>query len=88
MTMALYLNFELPILDLRKRMNILKHINVQNVTELSPKARKLFKIASGLRKTAKRLDVECKTKTQKLQKLMKSPLDFEVFSSRHKHSYI
>ncbi|KAF2900482.1 hypothetical protein ILUMI_05701 [Ignelater luminosus] len=49
--------------DLRKRMNILRHIDIRNVTELSPKVRKLFRTASGLRKIAKRFDVECEAQT-------------------------
>ncbi|KAJ8979789.1 hypothetical protein NQ317_007699 [Molorchus minor] len=62
--------------DLRRRVGILRSIGVTRVQQLTPKARKLHRIARGFKLTARTLDFECasvKKHLKEAQRLLDSP---------------
>ncbi|KAK9686274.1 Transposase protein [Popillia japonica] len=68
--------FNLYILDLTRRGNILKSVGVKTASQLTPKAQKLYRIARTLRKTTKRLFVEhadCNERIKQAKKFVASP---------------
>lgn len=62
--------------DLDKRTNLLRYINTKKAIDLTPRSRKMYKIASDLRRTARRLNFatgDLREKIKRMQKIPESP---------------
>ncbi|CAG9829804.1 unnamed protein product [Diabrotica balteata] len=67
----------LPIIKngLRSKLRLLAYSGTESVAKLTPKAKKFYRIAKDLRKTAKRLDFKClnlKKELRRVEKVMES----------------
>ncbi|CAG9836171.1 unnamed protein product [Diabrotica balteata] len=62
------------VLSLNKRINLLAYTQVGRTSELTPKAKKLYRITSSLRKSAKRLNFKCLDLREK-----QSPKGYKLF---------
>ncbi|KAI4468158.1 transposase protein [Holotrichia oblita] len=78
---------KVPKIEVPQKTNTLRTVvNVSRQHQLSPKARKLYTIAAGLRRTARRLDFECAHAKRRLKEALRYSESEEYIASKVNHT--